>query len=77
MNPHERNADLRIELEHVTAQRNRYRAALEHIAYVDSGPWGWIAWNALHPEKRRPYDDGAGDEPPRRDGHREPHRPTQ
>ena len=38
------------------AELDRYRAALVRIADAESGVWGWIAHDALHPDapRRRP-----------------------
>ena len=42
---------LEAELDAQHADRRRYRAALERIANAESGVWGWIARDALDPER--------------------------
>jgi hypothetical protein len=44
------------EREHLEAENGRYRAALRQIASAESGAWGWIAHEALHPTE---LDEGA------------------
>lgn len=53
-----RRALMAAELEHLEAEleqrrleRRRYRAALERIAEAESGVWGWIAHEALYPDR--------------------------
>jgi len=43
--------DATLELDVVRADVERYRAALVRIANAESGQWGWIAFEALHPER--------------------------
>lgn len=48
--------ELRARLvDQIVAERDRYKAALIRIADAESGRWGWIAHDALHPE-RPPHD---------------------
>lgn len=35
----------------IVSERDRYREALAQIADGQSGVWGRIAWNALHPDR--------------------------
>ena len=46
-------ADARSVDDQTRVERDRFRAALAEISDADSGKWGWIAFNALHPERDR------------------------
>jgi hypothetical protein len=45
--PADGQRDVREQLEAVRADLARYRTALRRIAAAESGPWGWIAHEAL------------------------------
>jgi len=50
--------ELEQQLEQVSAERDRYRSALERIARSESGDWGWIAHLALREGNRRKVGPG-------------------